>query len=103
MSVSKVVGRGLMGLGLLLMLIGTASVPSTSWAAAVGPPKCEASCNHCGAAELQADQSYKCLKLVAGVPVDGECDKVGGNCKACSGDCEHVDVDSVPLCKCVKL
>lgn len=103
MKVRKLVGSGLMGLGLLLMLIGTASVPSTSWAAAV-PAVCSASCNKCGSSELQADESFKCFRQVGGVNQEGTCNHGSTDryCDGCTGDCDTTSlVGGQAACSCL--
>ncbi len=105
MNVRKVVGRGLMGLGLLLMLIGTASVPSTSWAGTVpAPALCDASCNKCGSSETQADGTFKCFRQVGGVNQAGTCNhgSTYRYCDGCTGDCDTTSlVDGKAACSCL--
>ena len=102
MSVMNVIGRSLMGLGLLLMLIGTASVPSTSFAAVVVAKQCAASCDHCGEAEEQGFGKYLCFRTVGGKHVQGDCDKNGADCGLCAGGCEQIFIKKKPACTCLK-
>lgn len=100
MNVQKIAGRGLIGMGLLLMVFGTATVPSSSWAGSVGLD-CTHSCNHCGDAEHQGGGIYQCIsKSSSGVPSDGYCDKTATGCTKCLGSCSKVMVKDLPKCKC---
>ena len=100
MNVRKLVGRGLMGLGLFMMLIGTVSVPSTSWAAA--GVACKGTCNKCGASHLQSDGSFKCYTTVGGVNNIGYCNSGSTNCHGCTGGCEtDGQVGGAASCACL--
>jgi len=100
----KVFGRGLMGIGLLLMVIGTASVPSTSWAAVIVAKQCAAACDHCGSAQNQGNGIYRCFVTDKnGVHVEGTCDKSGTDCELCSGGCEKILINEEPACTCLKI
>jgi len=103
MNVRKIVGRGLMGVGFLLMLIGTASVPSSSWAASV-PAVCSSSCNKCGSSQAQPGNTFLCFRQINGVNQSGYCN-AGSNyryCNGCTGDCNTTDlVDGEAACSCL--
>ena len=104
MIVRKIVGRGLIGMGLLLMLIGTASVPSTSWAAVVGEKRCEGACDHCGRAHSQGNGTWLCYRTDKDDKhIEGTCDKGGADCELCLGGCKKILIDNEPACTCEKL
>lgn len=103
MNVRKLVGRGLIGVGLLLMMIGTASVPSTSWAAALpalGAEDCKGTCNRCGTAVSQPGGKYKCFRQENGVSVYGNCSQNGVKCALCTGDCNVEPIGGNQTCVC---
>jgi len=97
MNVKKCVGRGLIGMGLLLMFIGTTSVPSAI--AAGVPARCEGSCNKCGTPQPQTVGPPKCIVTVGGAAL-GTCNQLGAACGSCTGGCEVVQVDGVDKCVC---
>jgi hypothetical protein len=94
MNVRKIIGRGLMGLGLFLMLMGTVSVPSTSWAAFV-PADCRGTCNNCG-----TPSGVNCFRSEGGIDVHGSCTKNKGTCGTCTGKCSVQVVNQVDKCVC---
>ena len=103
MNVRKIVGRGLMGVGFLLMLIGTASVPSSSWAASV-PRNCFTGCNKCGLSEDQGNNTFKCFRQVNGVNQRGYCNNTSNNssCNGCTGECDEASlVGGGAACSCL--
>lgn len=103
MNVRKLVGRGLMAFGLCLMLLGTASVPSTSLAgplAAVALDLCQGSCNQCGDPQQQEDETWECLKNDNGTIINGTCATDVVSCNGCSGGCTVKTYDSEKKCVC---
>ena len=94
MKVRMLSGRVLMALGLLLMVIGTASVPSTSLAA-IAPPDCRGTCNNCG-----TPSGGNCFRLENGVYVHGSCTKNQGTCGTCTGNCSVHVIDQISTCVC---
>lgn len=101
MNVRKLIGKGFMGIGLLLMLIGTVYVPSTTWAGAL-PAACNGGvCNRCGTGSIQGDGSVKCTRMVNGVPEAPTCNKLGRYCDGCDGGCDGSLVNQDPVCSCI--
>ncbi len=103
MNVRKLIGSSLMGLGLLLMFVGTVSVPSTSSAAPSPlPALCNAACNGCGTPQRQDNGTYECLKQVGGVTVNGTCTNSENSvtCNGCTGGCSEKKYDGEYSCVC---
>lgn len=101
MNLRKLVGRGLLGFGFLLMLIGTVSVPSTSWARAAGVV-CNGTCNKCGSSQTQPDGSFKCFTTVGGVNNIEYCNSGTARCQGCTGGCDtDGTVGGVASCACL--
>ncbi len=89
MNVRKIDGRVLMGFGLLLMVIGTASTPSTARAAVeIEGVVCRGTCNKCGTSYVQTDGSFKCYTTVGGVNNIGYCSSGTTGCHGCTGGCD---------------
>jgi hypothetical protein len=102
MKVRMLIGRSLMGLGLLLMVIGTLSVRSTTWAAGIPVAPCNAGCNECGTPQEQDDESWECLKKQGDIVLNGSCDTNpnSATCTGCAGGCTAKKFQGVRSCVC---
>lgn len=102
MKVEKFVGRCLMGLGLILMLIGTASVPSTSLAGPgpIAVALCGGGCNQCGTPQDQGNETWECLRQDNGATVNGTCDTSTISCTGCDGGCSVKKNNGTRTCVC---
>ena len=102
MNVRKFVGRCLMAIGLLLMFVGTATVPSTSHAGFVAEVEdyCDGNCNNCGTPQDQGMGRWECLREDGGVVVNGTCATDNRQCKKCSGGCTVKTFEGNRSCVC---